>query len=81
MKESKKRFDEDEEFKKRAYERVVELQNGEANVRKAWNLICDVSRKGWFIIRSFGTNEYCSTLLYNIPLHCLWYVQYRRGVY
>lgn len=47
-KESKKRFDEDAEFKKRAYERVVKLQNGDANVRKAWNLICDVSRKGIF---------------------------------
>ncbi|KAK3728943.1 hypothetical protein QZH41_016807 [Actinostola sp. cb2023] len=44
-KESKKRFDEDEEFKKRAYQRVVQLQSGDANVRKAWNLICDVSRK------------------------------------
>lgn len=46
--ESKKRFDDDAEFKKRAYERVVQLQNGEINVRKAWNLICDVSRKGMF---------------------------------
>ena len=44
--ESKKRFDEDEAFKKVAYERVVELQGGHPNVRKAWDLICDVSRKG-----------------------------------
>uniref|UniRef100_A0A1A9WAR9 Probable arginine--tRNA ligase, cytoplasmic n=1 Tax=Glossina brevipalpis TaxID=37001 RepID=A0A1A9WAR9_9MUSC len=44
-KESKKRFDEDEEFKKRAYNRVVELQSGEMNSIKAWKLICDVSRK------------------------------------
>lgn len=44
-KESKKRFDEDEEFKKRAYDRVVKLQSGEANSTKAWQLICDVSRK------------------------------------
>lgn len=44
--ESKKRFDEDEEFKKRAYERVVQLQGGDADVRTAWKLICDVSRKG-----------------------------------
>ncbi|XP_034655830.1 probable arginine--tRNA ligase, cytoplasmic isoform X1 [Drosophila subobscura] len=44
-KESKKRFDTDEEFKKRAYNRVVSLQNGEENSRKAWTLICDVSRK------------------------------------
>ncbi|XP_016952081.1 probable arginine--tRNA ligase, cytoplasmic [Drosophila biarmipes] len=44
-KESKKRFDEDEDFKKRAYSRVVSLQKGEANSIKAWELICNVSRK------------------------------------
>jgi arginyl-tRNA synthetase len=44
-KESKKRFDEDEEFKKRAYNRVVKLQSGDVNCTKAWQLICDVSRK------------------------------------
>ncbi|XP_065366063.1 probable arginine--tRNA ligase, cytoplasmic [Calliphora vicina] len=44
-KESKKRFDEDEEFKKRAYNRVVQLQSGEPNSTKAWKLICDVSRR------------------------------------
>lgn len=46
LQESKKRFDSDEVFKKVAYEKVVELQGGNADVRKAWNLICDVSRKG-----------------------------------
>lgn len=45
-KESKKRFDEDEVFKKRAYECVVKLQNYEPNIIKGWKLICDVSRKG-----------------------------------
>lgn len=44
-KESKARFDSDEEFKKRAYSRVVKLQNGDPASTKAWNLICDVSRK------------------------------------
>lgn len=44
-KESKKRFDEEEDFKKRAYDRVVRLQSGEKNATKAWTLICDVSRK------------------------------------
>ncbi|KAK3100743.1 hypothetical protein FSP39_024553 [Pinctada imbricata] len=44
-KESKKRFDEDEEFKKRAYDSVVKLQNYDSDHMKAWNLICDVSRK------------------------------------
>lgn len=45
-KESKKRFDEDEEFKKRAYSCVVQLQSHQPDYLKAWNLICDVSRKG-----------------------------------
>lgn len=40
-----KRFDEDEDFKKRAYNRVVNLQSGESNATRAWKLICDVSRK------------------------------------
>lgn len=44
-KESKKRFDEDEGFKKRAYLCVVQLQSKHPDIIKAWNLICDVSRK------------------------------------
>ncbi|XP_064205750.1 arginine--tRNA ligase, cytoplasmic [Anguilla rostrata] len=44
-KESKKRFDEEEEFKKRAYQCVVRLQSKEPDFIRAWNLICDVSRK------------------------------------
>jgi len=44
-KASKKRFDDDADFKKRAYEKVVQLQAGEGDVRKAWQMICDVSRK------------------------------------
>ncbi|KYN19971.1 Arginyl-tRNA synthetase, cytoplasmic, partial [Trachymyrmex cornetzi] len=44
-KESKTRFDEDEEFKKRAYECVVKLQAFELNMTKAWKMICDVSRQ------------------------------------
>ncbi|XP_073476813.1 arginine--tRNA ligase, cytoplasmic [Aquarana catesbeiana] len=44
-KESKKRFDEDEEFKKRAYFCVVQLQSKQPDIMRAWNLICDVSRK------------------------------------
>ncbi|XP_053948877.1 probable arginine--tRNA ligase, cytoplasmic [Anastrepha ludens] len=44
-KESKKRFDEDEVFKKRAYNCVVLLQNGDPNSIKAWTQICDVSRQ------------------------------------
>ncbi|XP_051955371.1 arginine--tRNA ligase, cytoplasmic [Xyrauchen texanus] len=44
-KESKKRFDEDEVFKKRAYQCVVKLQSKEPDFIKGWNLICEVSRK------------------------------------
>ncbi|CAL8110860.1 unnamed protein product [Orchesella dallaii] len=44
-KEAKKRFDEDEDFKKRSYACVVELQSLNPEYLKAWNLICDVSRK------------------------------------
>ena len=43
-KESKKRFDEDADFKKRAYACVVQLQSHDPDHIKAWNLICDVSR-------------------------------------
>ncbi|XP_028178393.1 arginine--tRNA ligase, cytoplasmic [Ostrinia furnacalis] len=44
-KESKKRFDEDEEFKKRAYACVVQLQSGQPDYIAAWKLICEVSRR------------------------------------
>ncbi|XP_014675844.1 PREDICTED: LOW QUALITY PROTEIN: arginine--tRNA ligase, cytoplasmic-like [Priapulus caudatus] len=42
--ESKVRFDKDEEFKRRAYAEVVRLQRGDADATRAWSLICDVSR-------------------------------------
>lgn len=45
-KESKTRFDNNKEFKKRAYECVVKLQAFEPDITKAWKLICDVSRQG-----------------------------------
>ncbi|XP_071950290.1 arginine--tRNA ligase, cytoplasmic-like [Antedon mediterranea] len=43
-KESKKRFDEDADFKKRAYESVVKLQSKEPDFIKAWTMICDISK-------------------------------------
>ncbi|KJE97100.1 rars protein [Capsaspora owczarzaki ATCC 30864] len=50
-KASKKRFDADEEFKKRAYTEVVKLQAGtDADVRHAWKLICDESRREFELI-------------------------------
>ena len=42
------RFDADEEFKARAYAEVVKLQGGDADVIRAWQLICDVSRQGQY---------------------------------
>jgi len=44
-KESKKRFDDEEDFKKRAYENVVRLQSHEPAIHKAWKTICEVSRQ------------------------------------
>jgi len=46
-KSSKKRFDEDPEFKTRAQREVVQLQSGNKEAMHAWKLICDVSRKGF----------------------------------
>nr|XP_043628648.1 arginine--tRNA ligase, chloroplastic/mitochondrial-like isoform X2 [Erigeron canadensis] len=46
-KASKKRFDDDTEFKERAQQAVVKLQAGEEKYRKAWAQICEISRKGY----------------------------------
>ena len=46
-KESKKRFDSDEEFKKCSQLEVVALQGGEAEALKAWKIICDISEKAY----------------------------------
>ncbi len=44
-KASKKKFDEDPEFKKRAQLEVVRLQGGNPESLKAWKMICAISRK------------------------------------
>ena len=44
-KQAKKRFDDEEEFKKRAYAAVVSLQSKEPTFISAWKLICEISRK------------------------------------
>ena len=46
-KQAKKHFDEDAEFKSRAHQEVVRLQSGDADSLKAWNLLCDQSRKAF----------------------------------
>lgn len=49
-KDAKKRFDEDEDFKKRSYEMVVRLQSKDDQVYEAWDRICDVSRREFNVI-------------------------------
>jgi arginyl-tRNA synthetase len=46
-KASKKRFDEDPEFKKRSQLQVVQLQSGDDATRNAWELICEISRRSY----------------------------------
>jgi arginyl-tRNA synthetase len=45
--ESKNRFDEDPEFKKRAQLQVVKLQSGDLQTRTAWQVICEISRRSY----------------------------------
>lgn len=52
-KESKVRFDNEPEFKKRAYACVVKLQAFDPDYIKAWQQICDVSRKGELLTLSW----------------------------
>ena len=44
-KESKKRFDSDADFKKRAQQAVVQLQGGDEFCRRAWKVLCDISQQ------------------------------------
>ncbi len=44
-KQAKKRFDEDEDFKARSRQAVVDLQSGDAAARQAWQALCDQSRQ------------------------------------
>jgi arginyl-tRNA synthetase len=44
-KQAKQRFDEDPQFQETARQEVVRLQSGEADSRKAWQLLCDQSRR------------------------------------
>lgn len=48
--EAKKRFDEDAEFNKKAKECVVKLQSKDPKFYKAWQMICDISRKEFEVI-------------------------------
>ncbi len=44
-KQAKKRFDEDPKFQEAAREAVVKLQSGDEESKKAWQLLCDQSRR------------------------------------
>ncbi|CAH8448386.1 unnamed protein product [Heterobilharzia americana] len=44
-KESKLRFDQDEDFNQRAHSAVVKLQQGDPEYVNTWKQICDISRK------------------------------------
>jgi arginyl-tRNA synthetase len=46
-KASKKKFDEDAEFKKSSQLQVVQLQGGEPKALKAWQMICEISRRAF----------------------------------
>lgn len=46
-KASKKRFDEDPDFKRRAQLQVVRLQSGDSASLEAWEVICAISRKAF----------------------------------
>ena len=44
---AKKRFDEDEHFKKQSQQEVVALQSGNPESLHAWKIICDISRENY----------------------------------
>jgi len=51
--ESKAHFDADPDFKDRARKEVVKLQGGEADSRRAWETICEISRKAFSTIYNY----------------------------
>jgi arginyl-tRNA synthetase len=47
---AKQRFDEDSEFQETARQEVVRLQSGDEESRRAWQLLCDQSRREFQVI-------------------------------
>lgn len=45
--QSKRRFDEDPEFKRNAQQEVVSIQRGDPDSLQLWRLICDISRRAY----------------------------------
>jgi arginyl-tRNA synthetase len=60
-KAAKKRFDDDEEFKKRAREGVVKLQSGNPEELAAWEALCAASRKEFQKVPYFQSLVYQAT--------------------
>lgn len=48
--QAKKRFDEDEDFKEKSRQEVVRLQAGAADSNRAWELLCEQSRREFQVI-------------------------------
>lgn len=48
--QAKKRFDEDEAFRETARQEVVQLQAGAEDTRRAWQLLCEQSRREFQVI-------------------------------
>ncbi|HEY9692043.1 MAG TPA: arginine--tRNA ligase [Oculatellaceae cyanobacterium] len=48
--QAKKRFDEDEQFQETARQEVVKLQAGAQDTRRAWQLLCEQSRREFQVI-------------------------------
>ncbi|MDF2577253.1 MAG: argS [Chlamydiales bacterium] len=46
-KEAKARLDTDPVFKEKSHQAVVKLQGGDSEYRKAWEMICEISRRGY----------------------------------
>jgi len=44
---SKQKFDTDEEFKAKAYQKTILLQQKDKTIEDAWRLICDISKKSF----------------------------------
>ncbi|MDB9528125.1 arginine--tRNA ligase [Oscillatoria sp. CS-180] len=44
-KQAKKRFDDEDDFKERSRQAVVDLQSGDQDARQAWQVLCNQSRK------------------------------------
>lgn len=48
--DSKKKFNENEQFKAKSQERTIQLQNGDEEITKAWKLICRLSIEEFHLV-------------------------------